>query len=789
MIGQATRASTIAAESIGFIGDGRFATALASVLAATDRAAVLYTHDSALRRDINRNHRSRKLPGVSLSKKVAATSDPAELAKLCELIIVALPTTRVIDELGELGGVFGDKHVLAHAVGGLVDGRRGVSSIIREATGVGRTAALAGPALPRDLSARRSCAMVAASASDDVLEFVKSKLHCPPVLRIYKSNDVGGVELSATIASALTVMLGIADGLAIGDGPRTVALTRGVAEGAKLVAASGGNSQTFYGMSGLGNLLVRTFIFSCTASACTEDEKRTTVSFGGQSVIRVDQDSQGTRDPKLLHASGLSHLLAVYTYDRPPSGGIDYTMASAFQYGPFGEILEAASAPNVSTDDFLQRFNGKEYDTESGLSYYGYRYYEPIAQIWNRPDPMYRNSPEAPGADRRGNLYTFSLNNPVRYLDPDGLDARAHRMALEGAYNRLKKKGEEYCAGRQDEGACQIKYARALHAWYQEKKAQIDEIERLISDIGGGTPTWAGRWAESIWGWTKNFPVLLVARTGAKGVLGEWGEIGPIWSDAADAYSDPFERGGPSEKMGKPKSPKGQKNGRECFVAGTLVESERGLLPIEEIEVGDLVWSRSDETGEEGWKPVSRTFITQRQVVLDLDLIEADGDRQELLVTPEHPFWKEIGWAPVGTLLVGDSVWARDGWATVASLTHSEQMETVYNLEVADFNTYFVGRGGVWAHNQCWRTPEEWAQLDHETTRDRLRPEYEGFESGQHNKYPRAMADELTRLANAADARGDLPGYSNSLRRTAATYEKRARKAHRGGAKKGGKRR
>ncbi len=290
MIGQATRASTIAAESIGFIGDGRFATALASVLAATDRAAVLYTHDSALRRDINRNHRSRKLPGVSLSKKVAATSDPAELAKLCELIIVALPTTRVIDELGELGGVFGDKHVLAHAVGGLVDGRRGVSSIIREATGVGRTAALAGPALPRDLSARRSCAMVAASASDDVLEFVKSKLHCPPVLRIYKSNDVGGVELSATIASALTVMLGIADGLAIGDGPRTVALTRGVAEGAKLVAASGGNSQTFYGMSGLGNLLVRT---SASSRVHSHDYE---IGFAlGSNHKLVSASSEGTR--------------------------------------------------------------------------------------------------------------------------------------------------------------------------------------------------------------------------------------------------------------------------------------------------------------------------------------------------------------------------------------------------------------------------------------------------------------------------------------------------------------
>ncbi len=195
------------------------------------------------------------------------------------------------------------------------------------------------------------------------------------------------------------------------------------------------NSSTRKGRIWLG---ASEIIFNCTASVCTEETKRTTISFGGQSVARIDQDAQGVRDPKLLHASGHGHLLAVYTYERPPAGGIDYTLASAFQYGPFGEILESASAPNISTDDFLQRFNGKEYDTASGLSYYGYRYYDPIAQIWTRPDPKYRDSPEAPGADRRGNLYTFSLNNPVRYVDPDGLDTTEARRDLDNVARKVR---------------------------------------------------------------------------------------------------------------------------------------------------------------------------------------------------------------------------------------------------------------------------------------------------------------------------------------------------------------
>jgi hypothetical protein len=150
---------------------------------------------------------------------------------------------------------------------------------------------------------------------------------------------------------------------------------------------------------------------------------------------------------------------------------------------------------------------------------------------------------------------------------------------------------------------------------------------------------------------------------------------------------------------------------KACFVAGTLVEAADGLRPIEEIEVGDQVWSRNDDTGEEGWKPVVRISVTPDQAVLDLDLVDVDGDQQELLVTAEHPLWAADGWVAVGELAVGGVVWARDGWAEVVAIADTGERETVYNFEVADFHTYFVGEGGVWAHNAgcrgLWKITEE----------------------------------------------------------------------------------
>jgi hypothetical protein len=82
---------------------------------------------------------------------------------------------------------------------------------------------------------------------------------------------------------------------------------------------------------------------------------------------------------------------------------------------------------------------------------------------------------------------------------------------------------------------------------------------------------------------------------------------------------------------------------------------------------------------------------------------------------------------------------------------------------------------------QVWKTPREWAERDHTELRERLSKEYEGFESGRHNEYPRAMRRELNKLADEADARGDLPEYGKRLREIADTYAKREGAAHAGG--------
>jgi glycerol-3-phosphate dehydrogenase (NAD(P)+) len=76
-------------------------------------------------------------------------------------------------------------------------------------------------------------------------------------LRIYGSHDLVGVELASAISGAMTIGFGMADGLAVGAGPRAVLMCRAVAEGTRVIVAAGGKERTFAGLAGLGNLLVR----------------------------------------------------------------------------------------------------------------------------------------------------------------------------------------------------------------------------------------------------------------------------------------------------------------------------------------------------------------------------------------------------------------------------------------------------------------------------------------------------------------------------------------------------
>lgn len=133
-----------------------------------------------------------------------------------------------------------------------------------------------------------------------------------------------------------------------------------------------------------------------------------------------------------------------------------------------------------------------------------------------------------------------------------------------------------------------------------------------------------------------------------------------------------------------------------CFTAGTKVLTDEGEKPIEEIEVGDKVLAKSDETGEVAYKEVVGLFQKQADEIYYVHI----GD-EIIEVTGEHPFWLDgKGWTFVKDLKVGDLLVSSVSTKLAIDKIEKEPREaTVYNFEVKDFNSYFVSNLGIWVHN------------------------------------------------------------------------------------------
>ena len=138
-----------------------------------------------------------------------------------------------------------------------------------------------------------------------------------------------------------------------------------------------------------------------------------------------------------------------------------------------------------------------------------------------------------------------------------------------------------------------------------------------------------------------------------------------------------------------------------CFVAGTLVETADGLKPIETIRIGDLVLSRNAETGETTFKPVTDVIPEHERDIWTVSLEGIDGSDARFETTDEHPWWiAGQGWKRTDELRSGMAVVTKDGRGMlVVSAAAAGSKEGVYNLTVADFETYFVGEQRVLVHN------------------------------------------------------------------------------------------
>jgi len=158
-----------------------------------------------------------------------------------------------------------------------------------------------------------------------------------------------------------------------------------------------------------------------------------------------------------------------------------------------------------------------------------------------------------------------------------------------------------------------------------------------------------------------------------------------------------------------------------CFVEGTLVETNDGPVPIEELKVGDLVLSLDTNT-----KKFSFNYITKKYERKMEKTILLLFSNHQIETTLEHPFWVvEKGWTPAGELVAGDGVLSNENFQEIKNVIILDEPKTVHNMEVIKNHNYLVGLKSVLVHNNYKKGGGKNAQHKNFNARESAKEKYE----------------------------------------------------------------
>ncbi len=243
---------------VAVMGAGSWGTAYAVMCDDAGADVRVWARRQAVADEINQDRRnSGYLPGVPLPDGIFATSDPDEALADADVVVLAVPSIGIAEQLVAWGDRIGTTSTLVSLIKGVdVATLRFGSEVISQSLDCDpdRVVVVSGPNLAKECAERLPAATVAASPDLARAEMVQAA-SMAPYFRVYTNPDKIGVEVGGAVKNVIALATGMAHGMGYGDNTKATVITRGLAEMQRLGTALGAEPLTFSGLAGVGDLV------------------------------------------------------------------------------------------------------------------------------------------------------------------------------------------------------------------------------------------------------------------------------------------------------------------------------------------------------------------------------------------------------------------------------------------------------------------------------------------------------------------------------------------------------
>ena len=244
-------------KKVSVIGAGSWGSALAVLLANNGHEVTLWTHDPhEIEMLSTKREQVEKLPGVKLPDNIMIEADLKTALTDEDVVVMAVPSPVVRTVAKQMSPFVKDGQIIVNVAKGIEDVTyKTLSDIIEEEIPNAEVCVLSGPSHAEEVGIGIPTTVVIGAKNKKTAEMLQD-VFMNKVFRVYTSSDIIGIELGGALKNVIALAAGTVDGLGYGDNTKAALITRGITEIARLGKKMGAQMETFYGLSGIGDLIV-----------------------------------------------------------------------------------------------------------------------------------------------------------------------------------------------------------------------------------------------------------------------------------------------------------------------------------------------------------------------------------------------------------------------------------------------------------------------------------------------------------------------------------------------------